>query len=274
MIDLLKAPSEDPVVFFVHVMKTGGTTVIQSLLHQYPKGSRYPEEGEDEMFIAAKGLTENLFGLSEERRLSLRWISPHMPLSAAIKFREAADRPVYITLVLRDGFDRALSHLRNVSRRFNHTYTYRQLLDIPVLRDFFFSNHQTRALSMGESGWQEWDQSIKALTMMQLGVEKARLSADISPVGTADLELAISSLHQIDVLGLQSEFDNWWQRCRSQFRWPAVPAPPVNVTSKLETATAPPIPDSVLEEIRELNALDSQLYAAASELLKQGKATR
>jgi hypothetical protein len=274
MIDLSKAPSEDPVVFFVHIMKTGGTPVVQIRVPQYPKGSRYPEEGEDEMFIAAKGLTENLFGLSEERRLSLRWISPHMPLSAAIKFREAADRPVYITLVLRDGFDRALSHLRNVSRRFNHTYTYRQLLDNPVLRDFFFSNHQTRALSMGESCWQEWDQSIKALTLMTLGLEQAQLAPDIAPVGPEDLEQAIDSLRHVDVLGRQSEFDNWWQRCSSQFGWPAVPAPPVNVTSKLETGTAPPIPDSVLEEIRELNALDSRLYAAADELLKQGQATR
>ena len=274
MTDQSKALSQEPLVFFIHVMKTGGTTVIQSLLQMYPKGSRYPEEGYDEVFIAAKGLTEHLFSLSEERRALLRWASPHMPLSTALKFRETLDRPVYITLVLRDGVDRALSHLRNVSRRFKHVYTNRQLMDTPVLREFFFSNHQTRALSMGESDWQEWDQCITALAMMTQGLEKARLPFDVSPVDSTDLQLAIDSLRQIDVLGLQSEFDNWWQRCRSQFGWPSAPSPPVNVTSKLETGTAPPIPDSILEEIRELNALDSQLYAAAQELLKQEKVTR
>jgi hypothetical protein len=260
--------SQEPVVFFVHVMKTGGTTVIQSLLKKYPRGSYYPEDGVDGMMIEAKGLTRSFSRLTPERRAALRWISPHLPLSVATRFRSEEERPVAIAMVLRDGVERAVSHLRNLSRRFNHDYTYQELIDLPVLRDFFFSNHQTRVLSVGEAGWQDWDRSIEALTILQLGIDKFESSFEVKPVVEADLERAIAGLHEVDVLGIQSEFDDWWQRSRKKFNWPKESSAPANVTSKLETGKAPPIPDSVIEELRERNQLDMRLYAAARNLLK------
>ena len=266
-----KAPTttiEEPVVFFVHLMKTGGTTVNLNLLGKYPGGCRYPEEGVDAMTMEAKSLTRNLFALSEERRASLRWISPHLPLSAATRFREEMERPVSITMLLRDGLDRSVSYLRNLSLRFNHAYTYRELLDIPLLRKFFLSNHQTRALSITEANWQEWDNSMRGLFLLSLGVDKAQPISEISPVGEVDLNIAIAALSQVDVLGLQNEFDDWWQRCRQAYQWPGTPKYSANVTPAGDFGKVPPVPDSIIEELRELNALDSRLYAGASEILR------
>jgi hypothetical protein len=136
---------EDDVVFFVHIMKTGGTSVKRGLSDTYPVGSRFPEPRLDNA-IELKGSTEQFFGISAERRAATRWVSGHLPLSAALTFQQQESRAVAIIMLLRDGVERAVSHLRQVARRFDYKYSYRELLDLPVLGDYFFSNHQTRAL--------------------------------------------------------------------------------------------------------------------------------
>ncbi len=92
-------PDSD-IVFFVHVMKTGGTTVLQSLRRTYPAEARYPEGGIDSL-ISSKGSPQALFDLDAQRREGLRFIAPHVPLSAALQFQREAQRNVNITLVLR-----------------------------------------------------------------------------------------------------------------------------------------------------------------------------
>ncbi|MFT4518559.1 MAG: hypothetical protein ACI9JM_000940 [Halioglobus sp.] len=263
---MTETPNE-PVVFFVHVMKTGGTTVLQSLLGTYPDGTRFPEAGVD-VLIEAKGSPQHLFNLEAQRQAALRWICPHVPYSAAARFREEQSREVPVTLVLRDGLERAVSHLKQVARRFDHAYSYQQLLDLPLLGEFFFTNHQTRALGLGESGWEEWDRCFRELITLQLHLDAPESSFEVSTVDQEHLDRALAVLPEVDVLGLQDEFDDWWLRCSKAFGWPTAPAASVNVGARLEASDAPPIPDSVIDQLRERNTLDIQLYAAARERLK------
>lgn len=259
--------SGEPIVFFVHVMKTGGSTVLQSLLNTYPQGSRFPETGVDAMF-EAKGSPAQLFNMPAARRQALRWVSPHAPLSAARRFAQEEQRPVAVTLILRDGLSRAVSHIRQVSRRFDHAYSYRELLDLPLLGEFFFSNHQTRALGIEESGWQEWEQCFQALAFLPQYLEGSAASFAVSPLAEAHLERAVAGLDQVDVLGLQDDFDDWWRRCRESFGWPGAPTASANVGNEQESRPAPPIPDDILDELRRRNALDTRLYDAARARLK------
>jgi hypothetical protein len=219
---MLQTPNtsqKNKMVFFVHVMKTGGTSVRNSLFNFYPEDVRYPSPARDDPFTA-KASTRSLLNLSTERRNTLQFVSTQMPLSVALQFREETDPPTAITMVLRDGLERAISHLNQLSRRFNHAYSYRQLLDLPLLRDIFLSNHQTRMLSMGTSGWDEWDSSCMALIMLDQHLEKPDNPMQVSRVTEADLQTALEALPKVDVLGLQSESGAWWQQCQARFGWP------------------------------------------------------
>jgi hypothetical protein len=257
-------PDSD-IVFFVHVMKTGGTTVLQSLRRTYPAEARYPEGGIDSL-ISSKGSPEALFDLDAQRREGLRFIAPHVPLSAALQFQREAQRNVNITLVLRDGLDRAVSHLRQVARRFDYAYSYRELLDLPLLGNFFLSNHQVRALTAGVNDWPLWEACFSALGMLESYLDGEVKSFSVAPVPERALPVAIASLGALDVLGLQGDFDNWWQRCHRRYGWPQAPIADANVGAAQEPAQAPSISVSILDELRERNRLDTQLYAAARKL--------
>jgi hypothetical protein len=253
-------------VFFVHVMKTGGSTVQASLMGTYPANSRYPQAGVDRM-LKVKASGQALLNLSQGRKSALQWVNAHLPLSTALCFREESSHPVSITLLLRDGLDRAVSHLRQVARRFEYAYSYRQLLDNPIFGDFFFSNHQTRALGIGEAGWGEWDRCFQDLFAIQPPLKDSQSPSAVTLIGETDLERAIAGLSQIDVVGLQDEFDEWWRNCRAKYGWPIKPSAPRNVATAQESVAAPPIPASILDELRQRNELDSRLYAAAREML-------
>ncbi|NND66713.1 MAG: hypothetical protein HKN19_03905 [Halioglobus sp.] len=258
--------SDERVVFFVHVMKTGGSTALRQLRRTYPEAVRYPLPGAFGV-MEEKSLVTSLMNVDAERRERLRWIAPHVPLSVALDYRASAGRPVAITLVLRDGYSRALSHLRQVSRRFEHRYTYRELLDLPFIGDFFLSNHQTRVLGSGPDFWPVWDDCMRALVELPRGFEEPGATPRVNPVDGSELDRAVANLGAVDVLGLQDEFGTWWQACRAAFDWPEAPQGSVNVGSDQETTPPPVIPDAILDELRERNALDSRLYTAARELL-------
>jgi len=260
------APGGDSVVFFVHVMKTGGSTALRHLRRTYPEPVRYPLPGAFGT-MEEKSLVASLTGIDPERRERMRWIAPHVPLSAALDYRATAGRPVAITLVLRDGYSRALSHLRQVSRRFEHRYSYRELLDLPLIGDFFLSNHQTRVLGTGPQFWPVWDDCMRALVELPRGFEEPGAAPAVSPVSESMLEHAVANFAAIDVLGLQDDFGSWWQACREAFGWPEAPSGAVNVGSEQEITPPPAIPAAILDELRERNALDSRLYTAAREFL-------
>ncbi len=255
------------VVFHVHLMKTAGSTVNDSLMDFYRPVSRYVQA--ETMMEAAhmKASPQLLFNLPAKRRDQLRYISAHMPLSAAFRYRDESARPVSITLLLRDGFERAVSHLVHLARQLDFAFSYRELMDDPVLGEYFLSNHQTRALATCESAWSEWQRCFDRILFLKLHLETPTANFTVSAVTESDLARAISDLPKLDVLGLQSEFENWWRRCHARVGWPLAHSAPTNVGSRKHKRAAPQIPGSVLDELRERNRLDARLYAAAGELL-------
>lgn len=253
---------EQRVVFFVHVMKTGGSTALRKLMEFYDKPHRYPLPG---MLgaIEEKGLIASLHAVDPDRGDALRWIAPHMPLSVALDRKATSGRPVFITLMLRDGLSRALSHLRQISRRFDHRYSYRRILDLPLLGEFFLSNHQTRVLGSGRQDWHIWDDCIRGLTELPHALEEPAGAPTAAPVDQAMFEAALAGLEQVDILGLQDDFSGWWRACQAAFFWPEEPTERVNVGATQETVPPPPIPDAIVDELRERNRFDQRLYEAA-----------
>ena len=239
--------------------------MLQSLRRTYPAKARYPEGGIDSL-ILSKGSPQALFDLDAQRREGLRFIGPHVPLSAALQLQREAQSNVNITLVLRDGLDRAVSHLRQVARRFNYAYSYRALLDLPLLGKLCLSNHPTRVLTAGVNDWPLWEACFSALGMLESYLDGEVESFAVAPVPESALPMAIASFGALDVLGLQGDFDNWWQRCHRRYGWPQAPVPDANVGAAQEPAQAPSISVSILDELRERNRLDTQLYAAARKL--------
>lgn len=97
-----------PPIFFVHVMKTGGTSVASLLRSTYPPGSSYPRE---------KGFRHQMevdlaLGLSAEERAETSFYSTHLPPWVA---RVVA--PDHLALsILRHPVGRTISHLRQIAR--------------------------------------------------------------------------------------------------------------------------------------------------------------
>lgn len=263
------ATAESDTVFHVHLMKTAGTTVNSSLQAFYAPPLRYVQAEQVTQAIRKKTSPQLLFDLPPEQKASLRFINAHMPLTVALRYRDEVDARVVITLLLRDGLDRAVSNLRHLARQLGFAYSYRELLDDPILGDFFLTNHQTRALGMcgSDSQWDEWQRCFGCLMYLRLYMKTPDARFSVSPVGDTDLERAVSALPGIDVLGLQDAFDEWWRSCHSKLGWPAVHHSPVNVGNQKTRVVAPDIPRDVMDELRQRNLLDGQLYAAARDLL-------
>ena len=254
-------------MFHVHVMKTAGTTVNNTLMEFYPPASRYVQAKTKMDAAHMKVSPQALFGLSPQRKEELRYISGHMPLGAALRYRDESTRPVAITLLLRDGLERAVSNLLHLARQCDFAFSYRELLDDPVLGNYFLSNHQTRALGLRESGWAEWQRCFERLLFLKLHLETPEAQFTVSPVEEEDLARAVSGLPEVDVLGVQGQFDDWWRRCHTRVGWPLAHSLPVNVGAKTQRRRAPDIPGSVMDELRERNRLDESLCAAARERL-------
>jgi hypothetical protein len=101
--------------FFIHVMKTGGTSFVFDVLKTFPAEQVYPNKTLDRRYptdIAPYTSIEHLLEISPERRADIRVYAGHFPYMACemmgIDF-------VKLTL-LRHPVDRAISVLKQFKR--------------------------------------------------------------------------------------------------------------------------------------------------------------
>ena len=68
--------------FFVHVMKTGGTTIRAHVNNTFAPHERYPEGSIDEDLVPAKLSVHRLLALPPERHAEIRIYTGHFPFFA------------------------------------------------------------------------------------------------------------------------------------------------------------------------------------------------
>ncbi len=150
-------------LFFVHVMKTAGTTLLTQLRRAFPSAAMFPPpmapdapaEAQWELMQQYSAL-DALLELSEAQRAELSLVSGHFPFAAVDLLGGPADaggragsRPSCITLV-REPVARTLSMLGQLQRTSEalHGWSFPAIYEQPWVFQHFLANYQTRVLSM------------------------------------------------------------------------------------------------------------------------------
>ncbi|MCU1350988.1 MAG: hypothetical protein JWM05_197 [Acidimicrobiales bacterium] len=231
--------------FFLHMMKTGGTTFISQIQANFAPEEVYPPADlEPAKRLAAYVFVEPLRTLSPERLAAVRLFCGHYPF-----FATTLVGPVTTLTMLRDPVDRTISHLRHIKRGpvvsgVSPTQRYRdmslaEIYDDPDRYNGFIHNFQAKLFAVGP------DDGFSDLRHV-LDVDAGRLS------------IAKENLEQIDVLGLSERHGDFVAEVRRRFGW-AVDDIANQQVSTEEWEVSP----ELRARIQEDNVADMELYSHA-----------
>jgi len=239
-------------IFFIHVMKTGGTTLQRMLRGSFADDAIYPNATDDDNRYFAHIFLDSLRAIPEERRRRTQLYVGHFPFLAT----EVLDLPLRTFTLLRDPVDRVISHVKqNVGkhgwRNWSKTLanvenpSLEAVYEDELLKPMLFLNHQVRMFSM-------------------TAADNPKTFLDITEVDESRLELACRNLEKVDCLGVLEQFDEFVAELTRQFGLPAAPKRRLNVTPDKRPAS-----QELRERIAHDNRLDTQFYNYAKELCRK-----
>jgi hypothetical protein len=230
--------------FFLHMQKTGGTTMYQRLVHHFGSAAVYPDES-DGRPPETTIMVDHLLERWRVRGSEIRVIAGHFPLCTTelipVEFRTFT--------VLREPVERTLSFLRHYRKiSGERDAPLEAFYDDDLRFTGLIHNHMVKMLSLRAD-------EMTAGTMTRV---------DFTP---EHLERATDALAGIDVVGLQEDFDEFCDDLTARFGWDLGEQKRANAT-KPEDA-----PEALIARIREDNALDVALYEHAKELVASRRAS-
>jgi hypothetical protein len=239
----------DRTYFFLHVMKTGGTSMLRHIIDNFPVGQVEPdvrvklargEVGEPEG-PPTYGSLERILSLSDERRREIRVYAGHYP------FMVTDLVPTDVTMtVLRDPVERTISFLRHC-KRYDPTkrpLSLEEIYDGPYDFPLLIRNYQTKLFAMRPT-----DEAP----------DKAHL-ADIFIDGER-LEVAKANLASVDVIGLQHRFGEFLGQLENRYGWT------FGAEHQQRVATEDwPVSASLRQRIVDDNQVDLEFLGYAEEL--------
>jgi hypothetical protein len=224
--DGMVAANEHRRFFFVHVMKTGGTSFVFQLSRNFAPDEVYPDEALDrrsptdaEPYTSITSLEQ----LPPERREAVRIYTGHLPLVA----RELMGPNLVTLTLLRDPVDRTVSVLKHFKRLWPR---YRDLpldaiYDDEVVYRHFVEGYQTRMFALTRADDTHAFASVTDYETLRAALsDPARRPAALVPgaVVTIDarrLALAKRNLASVDVLGVNEAFDAFVAELRDHYGW-------------------------------------------------------
>lgn len=251
-------PVPPPPVLFIHVMKTGGTTIVRNLRETYPLPAVFPYSALDlayrddgELDLDHHLSVPYLLGLSAERRETVRVYIGHFPYVV----RELLGFEVRAATVLRDPVERTISLLRQLQRpqrweddAVERPLAMRSLEEVyehPLVFEPLVHDHQTKIFSMTPA-------------------DDPQRYTDVIAVDGARLEQAKASLEEIEVVGTTARFDDLLDEVESRFGWTIVRGARKNMTPERDLT---PVAPSLRRRIAADNAIDIELYEHARDLV-------
>lgn len=245
-------PADERPIFFIHVMKTGGTTLKHRINASFPPQAIYPNKLDDERIVVAQTDIPYLLSIDGERRARTRIYSGHFPYVAA----EMLDCPLRLITLLRDPVDRVISHLKQVQKNKGGWRSFSALADVddPPLEDVyeddflkrcFFLNHQVRMFSMTRE-------------------DRPKTYTDLIEVDEARLQTACANLAKVECIGLLEQFDWFIEQMVSRFSMSAREIAPRHVSAGGRQVSA-----ELRERIAHDNQLDIAFYQHARQLQQQ-----
>jgi hypothetical protein len=232
---------------FVHIMKTGGTSLVRPLRRNFEAGEFYPDHAD----IRDDGRLEQwelayVLGLSEERKRTIRVFAGHFPFVIG----ELLGGGFTTLTVLRDPVDRTISMLWQLrrdpgGRREMATGSLEAIYDDPINFRLLLHNHQTKIFSLTAAD------------------EPDSFMDDIVVDGSR-LALAKDNLATVDVIGLTDRYTEFVNELRSRFGWRLR----TDLRANEAAAAAAEVPASLRRRIADDNAIDMEFYEYATELVR------
>jgi len=229
-------------LFFVHVMKTGGTTLRHALVAQFQASELYPNPELDTDAFVAYSDVKYLLSLPEHRTRLIRAYSGHFPYAVV---QRMTGRFVTLT-VLREPVDRTISYLRqcrNVIAQYRDL-PLEQIYEDPWQYPFAIANYQSRIFGLTPDD--EWLSVMNAIE-----IDERRLA------------IAKVNLENIDVLGMHDEYDEFEARVSERFGWPSSP------WGRRRVGGGGDAPESLRRRIAVDNAADVEFFEYARELYER-----
>jgi hypothetical protein len=213
--------------FFVHVMKTGGTTLAMHMARQFEPSELYPNESLDRRHatdVASYMSIDDLLALSPERKLAIRAYTGHFPFMV----RDELGVEVETFTLLRDPVERSISSLKHFKRLYGR---YRPLSLDEIYEDafvfrHFVHNHQTKVFAVTAG-----DRPRAIASMLTQEQLHAYLAGDSSTAGAGDaaadtisvddarFALAKRRLDSVDVVGVSEHFGEFVEELRRRYGW-------------------------------------------------------
>jgi hypothetical protein len=229
--------------FFVHVMRTGGTTFEQQLRRQFPPDAVFPDPDRDfpggDIFHHLE--LSYLVGLPAARREAIRFYYGHYPFLAS----DMLDLDVVTMTVLREPVARTISLLRVLRERRAALagMTLEQVYDDPQVFPHLIRNHQTKLFSM-------------------TAADEPRSYLDEIVIDRSRLDRARANLARVDVLGLTERYGEFLDALQARYGWK------LNVEARMNAAVethaeAPNLRARIASD----NAFDIELYEYARGLV-------
>ncbi len=232
-------PTSDPLVLFLHIPKTGGTTLLRILTHAYgaQRSIRVNKHG-------SKGNFEAVGQILRERPYDYDMISAHMAKFGVHEYLNGQRRYWYVGALRHPG-QRALSRYYHILRTPHHHRYTRFTKEI--------SNPRDAIPALGRN--------------LQTRVMAGRDPEDTRRLTKADLEQAKHNLREHFAAPFIIErYADSLVLLKRALGW-------TRVYTTVPRNVAPNRPrhddDALLKLAREVNALDMQLYAYANDLLTQ-----
>jgi hypothetical protein len=232
-------PANNSLIAFVHIPKTGGTTLITMIEDQYSPAETYKIH-----YNGSRKQVRRLRTALRRQRDTLRIVWGHMDFAWSA-FMPPDTR--FFTF-LRDPVERVISHY----------YQYRRMQDSPI-----------HALAM-RSSLLQWvrDCGIDDMDNGQTRHLAGAMSLPCGEVSPATLEQAKANLaSRFVVVGITERFDESQILLHRTFGWPYRRYPKRRVGTNRVQRTE--VDAEVLKEIENCNRFDLELYRFASELFEK-----
>lgn len=234
-------------LFFIHLMKTAGGTLLQQIIANYERDEIYPRPGNDEDILEANYDIAYLTALPPERREKIRIFTGHFPYVAV----DLLGMEVATVTILRDPVTRTISYLRHCKKRHEQHRELRleEIYEDPLFHPFFVRNHQAKQFAM-------------------TAADEPQSYMDVLEVDERRLKHAKENLEKVDVIGLQAHFDELLGELESRFGWQRAEVKNRNVGRRGKVSRA------LKERIAEDNAADMEFYEHAVRLFERRRPAR
>jgi hypothetical protein len=229
--------------FFIHVMKTAGSSFGWHIRKNYEPDEVYPNGRLDSDMTFGKFRIDYLTKLSKERRARIRVYDGHFPFVAA----QLLGMELVILTIRRDPVERTISYLKQCKRQDeqHRSLALEEIYEDPFVFSALIHNHQTKLFAMTR------------LDLNPLGY------FDVIEIDDRRLAMAKANLERVDVLGLQEHFPKFLDELAQRYGWRFEAVPDLNVSG------ASKISRPFRRRIAQDNAADVAFYDHARRLWQQ-----